>query len=39
MPAGRAGGERRDAPVMAVPYALWGNRGDGPMRVWIPTVG
>ena len=38
-PAGRAPGERRDAPVIAVPYALWGNRGDGPMRVWLPTVG
>jgi hypothetical protein len=34
-PAG-AGGQVR---VAAVPYALWGNRGDGPMRVWIPTAG
>jgi len=31
-----AGGEVR---LVAVPYALWGNRGDGPMRVWIPTAG
>jgi DUF1680 family protein len=31
-----AGGE---VPLVAVPYALWGNRGDGPMRVWIPTAG
>ena len=30
-----AGGEVR---LVAVPYALWGNRGDGPMRVWIPTA-
>jgi DUF1680 family protein len=31
-----SGGEVR---LIAVPYALWGNRGDGPMRVWIPTAG
>jgi DUF1680 family protein len=33
---GGSGGEVR---LVAVPYALWGNRGDGPMRVWIPTAG
>jgi hypothetical protein len=33
---GTAGGEVR---LLAVPYALWGNRGDGAMRVWIPTTG
>ena len=21
-----------------VPYALWGNRGDGAMRVWVPRA-
>jgi DUF1680 family protein len=32
---------RGDGPpvsVLAVPYALWGNRGDGAMRVWTPAV-
>jgi len=24
--------------LTAVPYALWGNRGDGPMRVWTPAA-
>ncbi|MFD6177579.1 MULTISPECIES: glycoside hydrolase family 127 protein [unclassified Isoptericola] len=24
--------------VRAVPYAVWGNRGEGPMRVWIPVA-
>jgi DUF1680 family protein len=33
------GGAGAEVPLVAVPYALWGNRGDGPMRVWIPTVG
>jgi DUF1680 family protein len=23
--------------VIAVPYFTWGNRGAGPMRVWVPT--
>jgi len=23
--------------LLAVPYAQWGNRGAGPMRVWIPV--
>ncbi|MGW8567692.1 glycoside hydrolase family 127 protein [Isoptericola sp. NPDC055881] len=23
--------------VRAVPYAVWGNRAEGPMRVWIPV--
>jgi uncharacterized protein len=38
-PNGRVG--REDGPpvsLLAVPYALWGNRGDGPMRVWTPAV-
>ncbi len=26
----------RPVRLLAVPYALWGNRGDGAMRVWIP---
>lgn len=24
------------AELLAIPYAFWGNRTDGPMRVWIP---
>ncbi len=24
------------AELIAIPYAFWGNRTDGPMRVWIP---
>jgi uncharacterized protein len=23
--------------LTAIPYALWGNRDEGPMRVWVPT--
>jgi uncharacterized protein len=23
-------------PLRAIPYSLWGNRGEGAMRVWIP---
>ncbi|HET6548122.1 MAG TPA: beta-L-arabinofuranosidase domain-containing protein [Solirubrobacter sp.] len=26
----------RPVPLLAVPYAFWGNRGPGAMRVWIP---
>jgi len=32
---------RGDGPpvsVLAVPYALWGNRGPGAMRVWVPAL-
>ncbi|HET6317158.1 MAG TPA: hypothetical protein VFG86_11920 [Chloroflexota bacterium] len=34
----------RDLPLVAVPYAMWGNRPAGEMRVWIreaawPAVG
>jgi len=25
-------------PFTAVPYALWANRGVGPMRVWLPLA-
>ncbi|MEU5658531.1 hypothetical protein ABZ802_23350 [Streptomyces sp. NPDC047737] len=25
--------------LTAVPYAVWGNRGAGAMRVWIPLEG
>jgi DUF1680 family protein len=39
-PVGAAGdGAGGEVPLVAVPYALWGNRGGGPMRVWIPTAG
>ncbi|MEW9534661.1 glycoside hydrolase family 127 protein [Microbispora sp. NPDC049125] len=33
-------GERHGAPLTltAVPYFLWGNRSEGPMRVWIPLA-
>jgi DUF1680 family protein len=31
-PSRADGGEVR---LLAIPYALWGNRGDGAMRVWI----
>jgi DUF1680 family protein len=24
--------------LIAVPYFLWGNRGQGPMRVWLPAA-
>ncbi len=27
-----------ELPVRAVPYAVWGNRGEGPMRVWTPVA-
>jgi DUF1680 family protein len=27
--------ERRDVLLRAVPYALWANRGEGEMRVWL----
>ena len=36
-PQGR--GDGPPVSVLAVPYALWGNRGDGAMRVWTPAVG
>jgi uncharacterized protein len=43
-PYGPADGDngRADGPpvsLLAVPYALWGNRGEGAMRVWTPVVG
>jgi len=25
-------------PITAVPYFAWGNRGEGAMRVWLPTA-
>ena len=34
--AGRRDGAR-PVELLAVPYVLWGNRGDGAMRVWIPA--
>ncbi|MEU6427144.1 beta-L-arabinofuranosidase domain-containing protein [Microbispora sp. NPDC046973] len=38
-----ATGIRRERPgtpltLTAVPYFLWGNRSEGPMRVWIPVA-
>jgi uncharacterized protein len=38
-PAGAAVPAVGEERLSAVPYALWGNRGNGPMRVWIPTAG
>ncbi|MFC0674621.1 glycoside hydrolase family 127 protein [Brachybacterium hainanense] len=35
-PTGDAAGET--ATVTAVPFATWGNRGPGAMRIWIPTA-
>lgn len=32
-----AGAVVREVELVAVPYATWGNRGEGPMRVWIPA--
>ena len=34
-----AAGAAEPLSLLAVPYALWGNRGDGPMRVWTPAAG
>ena len=31
-------GEDATGPFTAVPYALWANRGVGPMRVWLPLT-
>ncbi|MFC6080147.1 glycoside hydrolase family 127 protein [Sphaerisporangium aureirubrum] len=35
-----AGRERTSGPLTftAVPYFLWGNRSEGPMRVWVPVT-
>ena len=30
-------GEEKEAPVTAIPYSTWNNRGTGEMAVWIPT--
>ena len=35
--AGGADGGRGPVQLAAVPYALWGNRGEGTMRVWVPA--
>ncbi|MFE6969328.1 glycoside hydrolase family 127 protein [Isoptericola sp. NPDC057653] len=37
-PGGAAPDEGVAVAVRAVPYAVWGNRGEGPMRVWIPVA-
>jgi hypothetical protein len=29
----------RPTELVAIPYALWGNRSPGAMRVWIPVAG
>ena len=29
---------RETTPVAAIPYAYWGNRGPGKMRVWVDTA-
>lgn len=31
-------GDRRAAPLTAVPYAVWANRGPSEMRVWVPAA-
>ena len=30
--------ERKAVTVKAIPYFLWGNRGDGEMNVWVNTI-
>jgi DUF1680 family protein len=39
--AGWAAGVTGGVPdeLTAIPYAFWGNRSPGPMRVWIPVAG
>jgi DUF1680 family protein len=37
-PYGTFSGAGEPAPLLAVPYGWWGNRGDGGMRVWIPVI-
>jgi DUF1680 family protein len=29
-------GRGAEAPLLAVPYFAWANRGQGGMRVWLP---
>ena len=38
-PTATAPGETATAELTAIPYAFWGNRTAGPMRVWIPLAG
>ncbi|MGC9670911.1 glycoside hydrolase family 127 protein [Planosporangium sp. 12N6] len=33
------GGVSRPLTITSVPYFLWGNRGPGAMRVWVPVAG
>jgi DUF1680 family protein len=33
------GARRRSTELTAIPYFRWANRGEGAMRVWIPTGG
>ena len=37
-PVAEASVADEDLDVELVPYALWGNRTAGPMRVWLPTA-
>jgi DUF1680 family protein len=32
------GSDRRSTELTAIPYFRWANRGEGAMRVWIPTA-
>ena len=32
------GADARPVELTAIPYFRWANRGEGAMRVWIPTV-
>jgi DUF1680 family protein len=32
-------GDGRRVELTAIPYALWGNRSEGAMRVWVPVSG
>jgi DUF1680 family protein len=36
---GTAAPANHPAPIKAIPYFAWGNRGANAMRVWIPRKG
>ncbi|MEV4018948.1 hypothetical protein AB0J35_51545 [Nonomuraea angiospora] len=36
--SGRRRGDGAAVRLTAVPYYAWGNRQEGPMRVWIPEA-
>jgi DUF1680 family protein len=41
MPAGEPvprDGTPRPTELVAIPYAMWGNRSSGAMRAWMPVT-